>query len=229
MFAHWMNCAQELRKARARKKLIIVHNGDAIDGNHHGTPQLVTMLPEEQVKLHTELMKAFMSECGFSHAKDKIYYTFGTEVHVDSTEDGIGRQMRAQPNGNVNVFNELRIKVNGRRLWFVHHGPNAGRGVNQGNALRNWLRDIFEECKQENIAPPDFVVSSHVHKPYYTVHVGRMDQGYHMLHGMITPSWQAKTRYGYKVSPLQKNKIGMQWFEVTKQRQIIPPVERLMR
>lgn len=228
MFDHWIECAKALRVARRGKKLIIVHDGDAVDGNHHGTPQLVTVLPEEQIKLHIELMQAFMAECAYK-AGDDLYYVTGTETHVDDTEDEIGRCLQANPNGAVHAFDELRIEVNGRQIWFAHHGPSTGRGANQGNSLRNWLRDIFVECMQENLTPPDFVVFGHNHKPYYTPYSGRIDGNYHIVHGMITPSWQSKTRYAYRVAPLQKNKIGMQWFEVTKQGHILPPKEMLMR
>lgn len=229
MFEHWMACAKELKDARRGKKLIVVIDGDAVDGNHHGTPQLVTMLPNEQIDLHIELMKAFLIEAGFKYGADELYYVTGTETHVDETEDEIGRRMQAIPNGRVHAHDELKIEVNEQRLWFTHQGPGTGRGANQGNALRNWLRDLFEECKQENLTPPDVVVTGHVHKPYYSAHVGRIDGDYHTVHGMITPSWQGKTRYGYKVAALQTNKIGMQWFGVTKDGYITQPTEKLMR
>jgi len=229
IFTHWMECAKGLKIARKGKKLVVVFVGDAVDGNHHGTPQFVTMLPNEQIAIHVELMKAFLTEAGFKYGVDELYYMTGTETHVDDNEDEIGRRLQAIPNGNIHTFDELKLEVNGRWLWFTHHGPATGRGVNQGNALRNWLRDLFEECKQENLTPPDFVITGHVHKPYYSVHVGRLNGQYHSIHGMITPSWQSKTRYAYKVAALQKNKIGMQWFGVTKEGGIVPPTEMLMR
>ena len=228
IFEHWMKCAKALRKARARKKLIVVHNGDALEGSHHNTPQTVTILPNEQIALHVELMKAFLTEAGFK-AGDELYYVTGTETHVGDNEDDIGRIMQAVPNGSVHAFDELELDVNGNLVLFAHQGPGTGRGINQGNAIRNYLRDLFVERMEEKQRPPDFVVFSHRHKPYYSNYVARMDADYHVLHGMITPSFQAKTRFGYKVAALQQNKIGLQWFEITGAGDIIaPPVEMLM-
>ena len=223
-----MKCAAEVKQARRRKKLIIVHDGDAIEGNHHNSPQIATVLEDEQIEIHVELMKAFKSEVGYKDQQDETYYVTGTETHTGDADDLIARRMMAVPNGPVNAWDELRLNINGRRIWFVHHGPSAGRGANQGNALRNWLRDLFLECVQENQSPPDFVITGHTHKPYYTPYVGRLNGQYHLVHGMICPSWQSKTRYAYKAAPLETNKIGMQWFEVTKHGAILPPVERLM-
>ena len=229
MFEHWISCAEEIRKHRAGKKLIIIHNGDAIDGNHHNTPQTTTILPNEQIDIHIELMKAFMSTAGYKDSQEEIYYVTGTEVHTDDWEDEIGRRLGATNNGPVNAWDELNINVNGAKIWTAHKGPTAGKGANQGNSLRNWLRDMHVECLGEGKTPPDFVIFSHVHKPYYTPYVGRVNGKYHLIHGMITPSWQSKTRFATQVAALQENKIGLQWFDVTKQGNIIPPSERLMR
>lgn len=229
IFNHWIKCATAVAQERKGKNLIIVVDGDAIDGFHHMTPQLTTILPNEQINLHVELMKVFMSTALFNVKTDKIYYVSGTEVHVEENEDIIGLQMNAEPNGNVHVWDELILDVNGKSIWFAHQGASAGRGANQGNALRNWIRDIFNECVQEGTRPPDFIITGHSHKPYYTPYSGRYNGGYHLVHGMICPSWQSKTRYGYKVAALQKSKIGLQYFTVTKDGHITMPVEMVMK
>ena len=229
IFKHWMKCAESVAVDRKGKDMIIVVDGDSVDGNHHNTPQLTTILPNEQINIHIELMKAFMNTAKWNDKTDKIYYVTGTEAHVEDNEDIIGLRMKAEPNGNVHAWDELQLIVNGKHIWFAHQGTSAGRGANQGNALRNWLKDIFTECVQEGNTPPDFIVTGHSHKPYYTPYCGRLNGDYHLVHGMICPSWQSKTRFGYKVAALQKNKIGMQWFTVTKDGHITQPKEMVMK
>jgi len=36
----------------------------------------------------------------------------------------------------------------------------------------------------------------------------RRIDGYHTVHGVICPSWQEKTRYAWKVAPIDTNEIG---------------------
>ena len=227
MYEHFEKCAGVVREARKGKDLVVVCVGDAIDGVHHDTLQIFTRLVNEQMDVHEELMTCFKKAVGFK-ATDRLYYVTGTEVHVEDTEDLLAHRLGAVPNGPVSAFDELYLDVNSRRLWFSHHGRSPGKGANKGNTLRNWLKDVYHEAMQEGIAPPDFVITGHTHNPYYENYVARRDGHYHIIHGLICPSWQQKTRYAYKVAPLVKNKIGMQHFTVTKDGHITDPVEMLM-
>ena len=228
IFDHWMFCAEKVKEARKGKKLIIVVDGDSIDGVHNGTHQLVTSLINEQIALHIEIMKAFMGVAGFVKTDD-IYYVTGTEVHVEDSEDDIGRMMGAVPDYNVHAWDELKLEVNGRMLYFVHHGPTAGKGANKGNGLRNWLRNMFIECIQEGLNPPDCIITGHTHDPWCDTYTGRVDGNYRKLHGIICPAWQSKTRYAFRVAPLAQNKIGLQYFTITKDGMISDPVEWIMK
>ena len=226
MFKHWSFCAEKIAKERKGKKLIIVHDGDAIEGYHHNSHQVVTMLEEEQIEIHVELMDFFLKAVG---GADELYYVTGTEVHTNDGESRIGEDLDAVPNGDLFAYDELRITVNGQRLWFVHHGPTAGKGANRGNALRNWLKNIFYECLHEGMPPPHVIVTGHTHNPDWNNYVGRVDGSYHLVRGLICPSWQQKTRFAYKAAPLLTNKIGLQYFTITKDGLISDPVEWIMK
>jgi len=229
MFAHWTACAEEIAKVRKGKRLLIVHDGDATEGWHHNTSQVVTMLENEQIRIHTELMDHFLQIVKFGSGDD-LYYVKGTEVHTNGSENVIGEDLDATPCGEFYAWEELKLEENGIRLWFTHHGPIAGDGANFGNSFRNWLKNkIFYECVNNGVPIPHYIITGHTHKPCWTDYVGRHERKYHRLQGLICPSWQKRTRFGHRAAPLQLGDIGLQYFVISKDGLISDPVERLMR
>ena len=227
LFDHWSSCAEAIKKARRGKRVIVVHNGDAIEGFHHCTPEVVTTLEIEQIEVHIELMDYFMQKIGWEKT-DQLYYVTGTETHTNDGENKIGEDLGAVPNGFFFAWDELKIKINGKEFWFSHHGPTAGKGANRGNAMRAWLRNIFYDWTSEGLKPPDYIITGHSHTPDWGDYIGRLDGGYHKIQGLICPSWQNKTRYAYKKAPHQMNKIGMQYIVITGDGLISDPVEMLL-
>jgi len=229
IFEHWNKCAEEVRKARKGKKLIIVSLGEAIDGVHHNTSQLMTRLITEQITIHVELMRHFKKVVGFS-GNDEIHYLAATEVHTGGNEEECGRQVGATQNDlGFYSSDELRLSINGKMLWFSHHGPTAGKGANAGNAQRNFLRDLFYDCIKHGVTVPDFITTAHTHIPFYNTYIQKHNGKYYVVRGLICPSWQQKTRFAHKVAPLSVNEIGLQYFTVSKDGLISDPVEWIMK
>jgi hypothetical protein len=183
----------------------------------------------EQRDIHEELMAHFTKKIGLTRG-DLLYYTAGTEIHTGDIEDEIGRDLGAveTPSG-LYAFDELRLNIFERRCWWVHHGPFSGKGANRGNPVRNWLRNIFFDERGEGKDPPHYVITAHTHDPDWNDYVGRYNGEYFRMQGLITPSFQMKTRYAYGKAPLKKNKIGLQYFTITRDGMISDPVELLMK
>ncbi len=214
----WKQSYLWARSARKKKRLIVVHNGDAIDGNHHGTIQLCLTNKKTQAAAHVELMDEFLQSAKWNKDRgDLLYYTKGTEIHTGDDENNIARDLGAEPvNEELFVRDHLELIVNGRKIWYLHHGKKRGEGANEGNALRNALRDLFFECLKVGIDPPDVVVTSHTHAHTYTPYSGRLPDGnFKLIHGLILPSWQEKTRFAWQVVPQARNEIGSAFFEIT--------------
>jgi hypothetical protein len=230
MYEHWVRCAEAVGKARKDKRLVIVHNGDAIEGDHHDSPQNISRDPRDHVAVHIELMNGFKKMVDYRRG-DKLYYMSGTETHTGDFEDDCAAQLGAEqtPEG-LYVYDILELSINGRLLWWVHHGPTAGKGANKGNSLRNFLRNIFFDCVTENTNPPDVVITGHTHRPFYVPYSQEYGNTWWVMHGIINPSWQMKTRYAYKIAPVEKNKIGLSYFQITKDGLIsIPPEIPVMK
>jgi hypothetical protein len=222
MYSHFLQCADYAKANSRGKRHIVIHDGDAIEGWHHGTVQVLTVNKGEQMEVHLELMDTFLRKSGYDGRKgDKLYYVNGTEIHTGETERKIAKDLKAQSAGEGReAFDFLELNVNGRLLWFVHHGPSKGKGANKGDPLRNWLKAIYWECVDERKPVPDVVVTGHTHNALYNTYV----HDFHTIHGVILPSWQMKTRHVYKVAPIAVNEIGAAFLQVKADGTIVPPV-----
>lgn len=226
MYVHFEKCMDYALRERKGRRLIVVHDGDAIEGIHNNSTQVVTQNKDEQVELHIELMDLFLRKTRFSRkAGDMLYYISGTEIHTGEHEETIAQDLSAQKNPTGgHVFDHLELNVNSRILWFFHHGKKRGAGSNEGNALRNYLRDIFWDCIKQEKHPPDFAISGHTHTPAYNTYVIPYKDGFHTIHGIICPSWQEKTRFAFKVAPVERNEIGAVYIQISVTGEIQMPV-----
>ena len=194
--------AEIVKEVRKGKQVRLIHNGDAIDGDHHQSGDVCTTNEVEQADIHIELMNELQKRIGWQRG-DEMYYTRGTPTHVHEKEEYIAEQM------NSEVHDILRLETNGKLSWFAHHGPTAGKGANEGNSVRNWMRNTYFDAIRSGERVPDIVYTGHVHKPTYSVYSARcLDYKFHNMHGVILPSWQGKTRYAYKVASMEINMIG---------------------
>ena len=225
VFDLFMECAEYVKKNRKDKRVIIVHNGDAIEGYHHNTTQVLTPNNKEQREMHEDLMDTFMRAAGFDRRKgDELYYVNGTETHTGLHEKEIAKSLNAVPADNGEPVHEtLKLNVNGRVVWFFHHGKKRGGGANEGNALRNYLREIYYHLNNRKQDVPDVCVSSHTHGMSWATFEVRQEDDFIQMHGIITPSWQRKTRYGHTVAPIDVNEIGATFLHISAAGDIRKP------
>lgn len=199
--------ANEVRKARKNKFIELVHNGDAIDGDHHHSGDVCTVNELEQADIHIELMNELQKRIDWQRG-DKLYYTKGTPTHVKEYEEYIARELNAVPDGDYYAHNLLKLDTNGTHSWFVHHGKSRGEGANEGNGIRNWLKSIYFDAIKDERKIPDIIYTGHVHDPTYSTYIYRERMNFKTMHGIILPSWQAKTEYAHMRAPVNRNKIG---------------------
>lgn len=221
---HFDKMTDRIAKICDGKRIRFIMNGDSIEGFHHGSTEINTFDDDEMAEIHVEIFTKFQKRIGWKRG-DEVYYVKGTKVHVNDKEDAIGREMNAvmTPDGYYS-WDFLPLETNGVMSWFVHHGANAGEGDSEGNALRNVLKNINSSAIKDKIRVPDIVYFGHVHKPAYNVFVPREKMQYRLMHGIILPSLQMKTRYVWGKSPLSRNKIGGLTHEIKADGQIAIPI-----
>ena len=204
---HFVNFASVVSVRRKGLLVRLVIDGDLIDGVHHASGDVFTSNWQEMADLNIGLISEFQKAIGWQRG-DELYITKGTEVHSGDLENYIGQQCNAQMNGDWYAHDLLVLNTNNVISWFVHHGPAAGKGANVGNGMVNHLRNIYYSCLKSGEKVPDILYTGHVHDPIYSTYTHGEQNVYRTMHGIILPSWQAKTRYAHMVAPVSVNKIG---------------------
>lgn len=225
IYKTFIRFAGETRIARKNRRMILVNLGDSIDGWHHGSMQESLFNVKDQSGAHVELMDEFIRLSGFDKRQgDELHYVKGTEVHVGEIENEIAAELGAVKSDNgTHINNTLKLNINGTKHLFAHHGKSRGVGFKEGNALRNYLADTRENRRKDGLERIDVLWSGHTHGHMWGTHIERMGGEFHEFHGIICPSWQAKTRYANEKLPMAVNSVGGTFLVVSVDGQIHKP------
>ena len=223
LFALGLEIAQEVKHMRQPgERIIAVHNGDAIDGNHHATTQLVTGDKDIQQSIHIDAMEKILTEMGWSAEDgDLLYYTIGTECHVNSYEHRISKDLGGQQSAKGNnqhdgsfAWTRLILDVNRTLFDFAHHGFSPGNLPHtRGNAIRSKLRGIYTDRtdRKKPLPVANWYISSHNHQ-YRHEMIETNQAG--IVHGIITPALQGRTHYIDKVATRSMSDLGGLIFDI---------------
>lgn len=208
----WVEFWQEVKRRKKRgAQVIVVVNGEFVDGDHHETTQLASASPEIQAAAAIEVMGPPMV------LADELYVTRGTEAHSGkgaASDMSIARELGAviDPSTGTRAAYQWILNAGGVVFDFAHHISGAMRLWSKGNNIRTEVLDMMTDGRD----PPDVVVRSHVHTFAET---GRNFRTY----GVVTPAWQLKTEYANRITRRQSAEVGGLIFEVVdKQWEIIP-------
>ena len=213
LWKQWEECWERVLQLRKGANLVVVHNGDAIDGDHHDTTQLHTKNIEEQKQMHLASMDWALQHATFGK-KDKLFYVSGTESHVGGTEDDIARDLGAvpsiEPTADSNfrdgrfVHHHLKLNINGVRFDIAHHGISAGGNVMSNSAYLAAKYHYFN-CLEYGTEPADYLIASHFHEYKTALYEGNNGS----VRSVITPAFQLKTEYGIRVARQKLASIGL--------------------
>lgn len=181
------------RRKKESNNIIAVNMADTIDGDHHDTVEIWAK-PSDHVETAIEINKKVRA------IAKRMYGVRGTSVHVGDegdADDVVGRYVGYDKvDGNYTNYH-LRLNVSGLIFDICHEGPNVGsRAWNRENQLRLYAKSIVMTEMLNGRKPPDVILRAHVHKK---AHVSVEVEG-HVCEAFITPSWQLKTEYAYKVA-----------------------------
>lgn len=220
----WVKSAKNVRtllnEGDQRKRLVIVINGEPIDGDHHESHQLITKVKTEQLEMAISLLDEWLQIVEYNpQSGDCIYLVRGTSAHekgehlnvIGRDFDGVVPYRKdSSPTTKDGRYyhDKLRRRVNGKLFDIAHHGFGVGsKAWLKSNTIRWWLISMYFEALEEGMPIPDYVIRSHNH--VYTF------DRYKDMWGCVTPSWQLKTNFGYKVAANNHlNTIGMIYFDV---------------
>ena len=201
----------EVGKIRKRRRLVAVFDGDATEGNHHGSKQTITQYTKEHEAIAIDAIDHGLKNMKFGK-NDHFYMVAGTASHVEESEERIAADLKPvpfmpAPEDRVTrwCWPILPLEVNGVFGLIVHHGPGPGKGALEGNPLRNAVRNMIVGRKMRGKRLPRFVVFAHRHAKQHIVY----EHEDIVVDAFILPSFQGKTDWLYSVDPFAINNIGM--------------------
>ncbi len=182
---------EEVRVQVGADRLYVVINGDAVEGSHHGTTQILSGNLEAQSYVLDKML-----EIPEALNPDKWFVVRGTETHVGpsgSHEEAMARRLGAVQDPDTHTWSwwRLRMEVEGVRLDFQHHGRQGTRPWTRGSAIAQLAYHVWASHTEAGYPAPHLAFRSHFHR---YGHSG--DQCPTTL--IQTPAWQLKTAHVHK-------------------------------
>ena len=183
-----------------------VWNGDFFDGDHHHTAQIISRNPENLAYIADRVLgKTGTLKDYFSPAQR--YVVIGTEVHVGpegASEESVAKSIGAvkDPVRDSWAWWHLRLELNGVLLDFTHHPDTSGNLPHtRGQGAQRQAFIIWSEHHLVGERHPDIAIRSHKHV--------FADSGEHYpTRAIITPAWQLKTQFGFRVASGSLASVG---------------------
>lgn len=222
LWQQYEECLDFIKEQRKRSRLIWVENGDVCEGIHHGTTQTVSSRVDEHEQIATEILDYSFKKVRFG-GDDLAYMLAGTEEHGGSGSQSENRVAEDVQECFISQYSEsadkphrftwdrLLLKVNGVLLDIAHHGGSVGRREwTKNNGMGHLVRSFYYQYLEDKVEHPDlqlarYWVRSHLHKIAEGYYKGKAGE----IQGFVTPSFQFKTGFGYKVAGHQLSDIGM--------------------
>lgn len=171
-----------VRGKHRKNRIVVVHMGDVIDGNHHGTLQIIQDVGD-QILVALDILNPI------ADMADAFYGVIGTDAHAGkngSDEVAIYKQLTDTYDYN------LMIEVDEKIHDFAHHGRVGQRPWT--SAAASIGMEVCFDCGSLGQPFPNYVWRSHNHV---------IDDSGMKLPGtraICLPSWQLKTSFGHRVS-----------------------------
>lgn len=213
LWEHWLagwGFVQDIVK-REDADFGLVVNGDATDGNHHGTVQILSGAEGAHIKCATECLRVPLA----GHPK-WVWVVRGTEAHVGKSgglEEGMAVALNRegapiQRDVNTGAWSSwyVMLDIHGKLIDFAHHGRMGQRAHTRAGYARHFAHDIWTERMLRGERAPAVAVRSHYHTfedsgpPHPTRPTTRVIQ---------MPAWQLKTAFVWRVGVESLSDVGM--------------------
>lgn len=181
-------------KATRKEPFILVHNGDVIDGVHHGATTQISHNIKDQRDLAVKILKKRVAKA------EKYYSIRGTGAHVGQSsihEEEVAESLDAKPNrdGQHSRY-ELWYKLGDHLIHFLHHVGTTSSSAHESSAVNAELAAEFVEASRFGEKPPTVIVRSHRHRAIEI----RLPTNRGYATAAVTPAWQLKTPFAWKVA-----------------------------
>jgi hypothetical protein len=203
--------------------LYAVFNGDLVEGNHHGTTQILSGNPNAQAAVVTACMAVPLAL-----KPSRLFFIRGTDAHVGQSAsaeeriaDGLRRDKRPvvgdAATGTASQWH-LRMELHGHLIDVAHHGRTGQREHTRQSAAVLHAHDILLAHVKNGDRYPDLCLRGHYHK-FNDSHDAAPTRV------VTTGAWQLATSHVHKVATDSLADIG--GAIVTLSPGVIPDVEKV--
>lgn len=213
LFRFWLESGRWVADLRRHAELIVVHAGDANEGVHHGTVQLVTQRVDEQERMFVTAQREWLAAAKFNPRRDRQLFLHGTApAHAgigNSSTERIARALLGTDDldGTV-ILPRLYKTVNGVLFDIAHKGYRlGGREWTRTNAMRAYLQSRWITALKAGQPLPRYFVRAHNHTFGYAALED--DDGATLSEGFLMPAWKLKDEYVYSLAPEAVSSIGV--------------------
>ena len=193
MWHNWLDYCKRVKEvARLNKAPYIVEiNGDAVDGDHHGTAQIWTRNESVQIRTAYECLKHLVEDAA------QVYVIRGTEVHVGKSanrDERVAADMSATgPSDDIHSWWHLLLDANGTTFDFAHHGKVGRLPWTKPNGANNLAGQVIINYANTGDPPPAVIIRSHFHQYVDT------DHNFDCTRLIGTPGWQLATAFVHRI------------------------------
>jgi hypothetical protein len=218
LWKYWLNFWTEYvpRATQGAEKVILVINGDTIDGVHHKTINIATPSWQAQESAAVSILAKTFSLCPVKFVHK--FVVKGTDAHVDVSgvsEERIAEAIGAETNdiGEYASY-QWRLDVGGMIFQFAHHiGVTSSAAYESSAPMREMVAGLVEAAQWDR-SMPDVIVRSHRHR-FIPVSIPSV-RG--RIHSVITPAWQLRTPFVERIDRMRMPHIGGVVFIVEDRR-----------
>jgi hypothetical protein len=199
----WMRAHEFVYRTVGADPYIFILNGDAMEGMHHGTKQVIS--PEAA----DHLTCAFETVKDLAGPAERRFIVRGTECHVNNHEIALGAMLdadrdpasHATGDKQIHAFDRLTLDIAGTRCVWAHHiGPTL-RSYTEATQLAVAITEEQIAAARNGEPLPRFIGRAHRHRFGYF-------ENHHAMCAVSAP-WQGLTRHGHKVVTHEKPHPGI--------------------
>ncbi|MHB9006530.1 MAG: hypothetical protein ACYDC1_06320 [Limisphaerales bacterium] len=173
----------------------VVINGDAIEGVHHRATSQISHNLQDQADIAEKVLRPIVAKC-----EGNFYMVRGTPAHVGESavdEEALAKRLGAIPNeAGQRARYDAWIRVGSGLVHLLHHIGTTSSSAHETSAVHAEMISELVEAARWRAEPPTAIVRSHRHSYIKT----EMAAEWGMVQSIVTPAWQLKTPYAYKIS-----------------------------
>jgi len=172
-----------IRGKHRKNRIIVMHMGDVIDGNHHGTLQIIQSVAD-QIKVAIDVLRPIIDMA------DASYGIIGTEAHAGKS--GVDEKAIDDALGVNDYAQTMMLEIDGKVHDFAHHGRIGQRDWTSQAASQ--AVEVAMDCAKFGIKAPDYIWRAHNHV------IDDTGDKFDFTRVICMPSWQLKTAFTYRIA-----------------------------